>query len=213
MRALGFVLALGLLGCGDDDGSADAGADVPVVDAPVQDVPAVDAPAVDAPVVDAPVGPAHCGDSLLIAEYDPMTSITIFNPTAEAVDVGETGWVLCQRANYFLLNSIEEGAVIPAGGSHTFDLPAGFQDQDDDGGEVVLYEVSAFASTDAIRDYVCWGTGRAESRRSVAEGAEIWSGDCAPAITGEALRRVPDTDGTGADSYDATGTAEALSCP
>lgn len=212
MTRVWVVLFSIAVGCGDDDGGADAGADAGT-DAPV-DVPVVDAPVVDAPV-DAPVdsGPAHCGDTLVIAEYEPMVSFTLYNPTSEAIDLTGTPWSVCQRPNYFQLDILEPGVTIPANGSHTFAMPAGFFDQDGDAGELGLYEVGAFANPDTIRDWVCWGTGRPESRRSVAEGAGIWSGDCAPAITGDSLRRIPDTSGTGADSYDPSGTAEALSCP
>ena len=40
-----------------------------------------------------------------------------------------------------------------------------------------------------------------------------WAGACAGAITGDSLRRIPESDGHGAASYDPTGAAAALSCP
>lgn len=205
-------LVCGLLimaACGADDGAVDGGTDAGEEDSALPDSTPSDVP----PDVPVDAGPTHCGDQLIISDINPMESVTIYNPTAEDIELSGTGWVLCQRPNYFLLNVIESGVTIGANASHTFDLPAGFFDQDDDAGEIALYEAGAFGNPDAMSDFICWGTGRADSRLSVAEEAGLWSGECAPAITGDSLKRIAMTSGADAASYDATGATADLSCP
>ena len=160
------------------------------------------------------VGPAHClGIDLLIAAVDPNTSITLFNPTSDTIAIDDFNYVLCRKPDYPPVADLEAGVVIAPGESHTFPWPPTLDDDDDTAGEIALYNFPSFTNSTAQIDYVCWGGGIADGRRNVAESDGEWSGGCAPAITGEALRRVPDTDGRSAASYDATGTAAALACP
>ncbi len=201
MRSLILFTLLAAMGC---DSSVDDSMDASAPDAAVA----------DAPTSDAPMAASHCGgDQLLIAAIEPMVSVTLFNPTDTDMDLSGTGWVLCQRPNYIQLEMIESGVTIEAGGSHTYAFPSAFTDQGVEDGELVLYRRSAFTNPDAQVDYVCWGSGRAENRRSVADEAGLWMGDCAPSITGTRLTRRPDTDGRSAASYDAAGASGPLSCP
>ena len=207
---MSVVLAALAVGCGDDEPMMDAGVDAGPMDA------SPDARMDDAMMADvgADVGELHCAsESLLIAAVDPMNTVTIFNPGPDAVELMGTGWVLCQRPNYIQLEMIEPGVTIEAGAVHEYPMPPAFFDQGDDGGELALYRVASFTNPDTIRDYVCWGSGRTSSRLMTAEEAGIWSGECAPAITGESLRRISGTSGTDAASYDETGTTAELSCP
>ncbi len=224
-RALAAFALLAALALGCDGGEAiDAGAgDAGSRDAGATSDAGHDAghdAAIDA-AIDAAVeadagapGPLHCGgDALVIAAVDPGQTVTIFNPTAGAIDLTGSEWVICDRPSYLPLDTIEPGVTIEAGASHAFAYPSSFVGTDA-GGELALYRRSAFANPDALVDYVCWGTGSAsESRRSVAEMGGDWSGACAGAITGEALTRRPDTDGRDASAYDPTGSSAALACP
>lgn len=158
-------------------------------------------------------GDAHCEATHLILEaVDPGNTITIFNPTSSAVNVDTAGYVLCQRPQYPTLASLQGGVTIPAGGRHAFPWPLTFADTDA-GGEIALYTSTAFVDPTALVDFVCWGTGHIPSRRDVAMSGGDWSGSCAPVITGPALRRIAGTTGTGAASYDPSGTTAPLSCP
>jgi hypothetical protein len=118
----------------------------------------------------------------------------------------------CSQPQYPPLETIDASATIPAGGRHTFDWPSAFADTDA-GGEIGLYSDFMFLNPASLIDFVCWGTGHSPSRKPVAETDGDWAGDCAGAITGESLRRIADTDGKGASSYDPTGAAAPLGCP
>jgi hypothetical protein len=195
-------------GVGTDAGRVDAGTD--------SGTPPIDSgpPPDGGPPPDDGGGSAdECGAGPLVLEaIDPGTSITVFNPTAAAVSIDGSGYVLCQRPAYPTLETLQPGVTIPAGGRHVFPWPATFGSTDA-GGEVALYTSGAFADPDALVDFVCWGTGHLQTRRDVAVAGDDWSGGCAGAITGDALRRVPGTTGADAASYDPTGAAAELACP
>ncbi|MCA9605517.1 MAG: hypothetical protein KC619_07970 [Myxococcales bacterium] len=200
-------------GGGADSGMTDTDSGAMGTDAGGTDAGAVDAGDVDAGDVDAGGGGGgHCaGADLIIEEVDPGTGITIFNPTTAAIDTS-TGYTLCQRPSYPTLATIEAGVMIPAGGRHTFAWPGTFADTDA-GGEIALYSSPSFIDAAALIDFVCWGTGHTPSRLTTAEEDGDWAGACAGAITGDSLRRIPESDGHGAASYDPTGAAAALTCP
>jgi hypothetical protein len=158
---------------------------------------------------DIDAGPAtalHCtGSTVFIAEIDPGTSITLFNPTG--ADINVAGYLLCSRPSYPPISG-----TVPARGTLSIPWPGSFSDTDA-GGEVALYTSGSFGSASAQIDFVCWGTGHTPSRKSVAEADGDWSGACAGAITGAKLSRLPNTDGSGAASYSGAGDVPALTCP
>lgn len=237
-RHLVWLAALSLVafvGCGDDDGGGgtDAGGMADAGGGGTDAGPGEDAggggmdagPAEDAggggtdagPAEDAGGGgAAHCaGDDIFIAAVDPDTGITVFNPTDTDFEVtAHATYTFCSRPSYPTLASLGATATIPANGSHTFDWPVAFSDTDA-GGELALYTDASFTSASSMLDFVCWGTGHGagSSRKSVAEGGGLWSGDCVGAITGGSLKRIADTDGTSAASYDPTGATADLTCP
>jgi hypothetical protein len=160
------------------------------------------------------VGGAHCdATDLIIEAVDPGAGITVFNPTDAAIAIDGSSYAFCSRPMYPTLASIESGVTIAAGASHTFDWPGTFADTDD-GGELALYRTAPFGTADNLIDFVCWGSGHGTpNRQGLAESAGLWTDFCAGAIGGDALTRVPDTDGTDAASYDPTGATEPLACP
>lgn len=158
-------------------------------------------------------GGGHCdATDLIIEAVDPGNTITIFNPTDAAIAIDGSSYAFCERPMYPTLASLESGVTIAAGSSHDFPWPVTFA-SGDAGGELALYATGGFGSAGNMLDFVCWGTGRVgASRQTLAESGGLWSGDCAGAITGDALTRIPDTDGTGGASYDPTGASAALTC-
>ncbi len=210
-------LVIGLGGC-DSDPGADAGggasdAGPRTVDAGGTDAGpiAVDSGTDAGPADAGPMETGHCAAVDLILEaVDPGTSITVFNPTAAPIDT--TNYVFCQQPIYPSLGSIEAGVTIAPGANHMFAWPSGFSSTDA-GGEIAFYRMAGFSNPDNQIDFVCWGVGASPSRKNVAEMDGDWSGDCAGAVTGGSIRRVPESDGRGAASYDPSGAAAALSCP
>lgn len=109
--------------------------------------------------------------------------VVITNIGSESGNLG--GYALCQRPSYFTLSDFE----VPAGqsvaislGGDTFDPPDGalvieevarISALSPDSGEVGLYSISSFSTSDAILGYVEWGSS-GHGRSSVAVGAGIW---------------------------------------
>ena len=165
-----------------------------------------------------PATGAHCdATDILIAEIVPGSSVTVFNPTEADISVSaDLGtYFFCSQPAYPQLSTLDGSATVPAGGTHTFTWEMMGWADTDEGGEVAIYTNAMFGNPASIVDFVCWGTGHAAalSRKDEAEAGGHWSGDCAGAITGDSLARVPGTDGTTAASYDPTGEAAALTCP
>ncbi len=109
--------------------------------------------------------------------------VVITNIGSESGNLG--GHALCQRPSYFTFSDFE----IPAGQSaaislvgETFEPPDGalvieevaqISALSPDSGEVGLYSISSFSTSDAILGYVEWGSS-GHGRSSVAVGAGIW---------------------------------------
>ncbi len=109
--------------------------------------------------------------------------VVITNIGSESGNLG--GYALCQRPSYFTLSDFE----VPAGqsvaislGGDTFEPPDGALVIDEvarisalspDSGEVGLYSISSFSTSDAILGYVEWGSS-GHGRSSVAVAAGIW---------------------------------------
>ena len=105
------------------------------------------------------------GGGLTVSEVVFASGVaTITNTGDEAIDLG--GHWLCNRPTYVALpdQTLEPGATVQIvlGGLET------------GGGEVALYDSRDFGNTEAILDYVTWGSGG--GRQSVAEGGGRWSG-------------------------------------
>ena len=202
-----FLLALA---CDPPPASVDAGppqdAGPVVVDAGPQ---GEDAGPVDA----GESGPAHClAPDLILEAIEIGVSITLFNPTSEAVVMDERNFFLCRRPAYPELSVLEPGVVIEPGGRHVYAWPSNSMFAvDASAGEIGLYRSPSFENGGALLDFVCWGAGIDPGRKGVAESAGDWSGDCAPALAGTVIRRLADTDGLGAASYGEAGAE--LSCP
>jgi hypothetical protein len=195
----GTAAALSASGCGDDGpGPADAGQDV--------HVPAVDG---DVECVDlAPTG--NAANDLVISEVSPGNHIGLFNPTDADIELAGSTYQLCQMPAYV---GITTTGTVPAKGHLLVSWPASFDDSLT-GDEVALYANAIFTDGANIVDFVCWGTGRTitESRKALAEGADHWGGDCVGAVgLGQAVIRIPETNGTSAASY-TLGPAPALEC-
>ncbi|MCZ6662935.1 MAG: hypothetical protein O6951_08430, partial [Actinobacteria bacterium] len=109
--------------------------------------------------------------------------VVITNIGSESGNLG--GYALCQRPSYFTLSDFE----VPAGqsvaislGGDTFEPPDGalvieevarISALSPDSGEVGLYSISSFSTSDAILGYVEWGSS-GHGRSSVAVAAGIW---------------------------------------
>jgi hypothetical protein len=199
----GTAAALSASGCGDDGPSpGDAGPDVQGQDV---HVPAVDG---DVECVDlAPTG--NAANDLIISEVSPGNHIGLFNPTDADIALAGSTYQLCQMPAYV---GITTAGTVPAKGHLLVGWPASFDDSLT-GDEVALYANSNFTEGDSIVDFVCWGTGRiTNTRKALAEGADHWGGDCVGAISaGQAVIRIPETNGTSAASY-TLGPAPALGC-
>jgi hypothetical protein len=109
--------------------------------------------------------------------------VVITNIGSESGNLG--GFALCQRPNYFTLSDFEvpagQSAAISLGGE-IFEPPDGALVIDEvarisalspDSGEVGLYSISSFSTSDAILGYVEWGSS-GHGRSSVAVAAGIW---------------------------------------
>jgi hypothetical protein len=198
------------LGSSDLGGDVDAGADVDAggeVDAG-SDVDAGAAADAGAEVDAGSATPLHCtGSTVFIADIDPGSSIVLFNPTG--ADINLTGYQFCQVPFYEPISG-----TVPARGSLSIPWPSRFTGTDA-GGEVALYTSGSFGSAAAQIDFICWGTGNpgGSSRKGVAEMDGDWSGPCVGAVTGASLTRLPNTDGSGASSYDASDDLSLVTCP
>lgn len=178
-RVIPFLLALLLVAaaCGDDE-------DIPVTTLPDATVPATDAPdATDAPQpTDAPVAtttaPAAAGSpaDLAITEVVFAESATITNLGSGTVSLD--GLWVCNRPNYLALS----GTLGPG---ESVQLTSGDIPVPADGGEVALYSSPDFGSSEAILDYVAWGSGG--GRLGVAADAGIWPDGDAVAVSGASI--------------------------
>lgn len=114
----------------------------------------------DASVSDLPDAP------LQVISVDFSTGVVTLTNTGTA-DYDLTGHWLCNRPSYSELPGqvLEPGAAVDVSVSG---LSA-------DGGEVAIYVSNNFGSSDDIVTYVGWGSGG--GRQSVAEAAQVWSGD------------------------------------
>ena len=158
-----------------------------------------------------PAGAAHCGEgNLIIQAVEPGTSITLFNPTVAPIAI-ESAWRLCGQRRYSPVDSLTTDTSVPAGGTVTLSWP-GSLDSTPAAGELALYSSTSYGAPAAVLDYICWGTPM-NDRKVTAETGGEWSGDCAASITGGALTREPNSDGTSAASYDPAGGSAALACP
>ncbi|MEM7606327.1 MAG: hypothetical protein AAF411_13300 [Myxococcota bacterium] len=214
-----FALAMG---CGDDDGGTTpdmaTGADMATGTdmATGEDMAAGEDMAVaetGAPACP-DLGPTQGADNLVISQYDLATGeIEFFNPTGAAIPLD--GLVLCSRPVYEVISG--SGVSVPAGGYAVFTADGGFRGADGDGGELALYDSTSYNSRAAMIDFVCWGTGRASSRQSVANeelGSEVlWDGDdCGGSVSGGAVRRSTGSAGTTPGDYDFSSAFAATAC-
>jgi hypothetical protein len=230
---LGLTLLTGLaFGCGDDDGPVGPGTDAGMRDAGTRDSgggtdagpddddagPDEDAgPEEDAGGVDGGGG-GSCPDlmptepaAVIISQINLATrEVELFNPRSEPVTFGTHQW--CQRPRYEEMTTTGPITIAP-GAYAVHSLPAGWLGTGSAAsGELAIYADGSFGSSGSIIDFVCWGTAPGTSRKSTAEAAGIWSGDCAPAPTMGAIVRRPSTAGDGASSYDTTAAFEATTC-
>jgi hypothetical protein len=163
-------------------------------------------------------GPVECTDlaptggtdgDLIISEVSPGNHIGLFNPTDADIDLSTSTYQLCQMPAYA---GISGAGTVPAKGYLLVSWPGNFGTSLT-GDEVALYANATFTEGANIVDFVCWGTGRlTNTRKALAEGADHWGGGCVGALTlGQAVIRLPETDGKTAESY-TLGTAPALEC-
>lgn len=114
--------------------------------------------------------PAASSSGVEVIAVDFVAGIaTVANNGTETVDLA--GHQLCNRPTYVALPNQTLGP------GETIDVSIGGLTQD--GGEVGLYTSGDFGSSDALVDYVTWGSGG--GRLSVAEEAGQWSGSPATA--------------------------------
>jgi hypothetical protein len=148
---------------------------------------------------------------LIISEVSPGNHIGLFNPTDADIDLSTSTYQLCQFPAYA---AISGGGIVPAKGYLVVSWPGTFGTSLT-GDEVILYaNANNFNEGANIVDFVCWGTGRAaaSSRKALAESADHWGGGCTSALSaGQAVIRLPETDGKDAASY-TVGPAPALEC-
>ncbi|MEM6396376.1 MAG: T9SS type A sorting domain-containing protein, partial [Bacteroidota bacterium] len=111
---------------------------------------------------------------VVISEIDASGQIEIFNGTDEMVPVGD--WWLCNFPTYRQLSSlfVECGDLNLLPGEVV--VVSGFVGFDAVDAELGLYETNSFGSSDAIRDYVEWGSS-GHGRSQVAIDAGIWIAD------------------------------------
>ncbi len=237
VRRMKYGVWLGVLllafGCGDDDGGTDAGGDSAMMDSGGDDAGGDDAGGDDAGGDDA--GGDDAGDDdaggddagaddagatcpdlmpvgareLVISQIDiDGSQVELYNPGDEDVLLGEH--VFCSRPSYQDVAGLGP-STIPARGYALYTLPPSFQLVAGGAGELALYSERSYRSGDAMLDFVCFDGDRATSRKSVAEGAGLWSGECGAAGSGAIMRTVS-TAGTSSGDYEVAGEFLATSC-
>ena len=186
------VLALVAAACGDDSAgpTTTAGSPTPTTAAPTS-----------APSNDSSTTIASVGDGGAVFA---MTSVTL-SASGRAVliqNVGSSsgnlsGFALCQAPAYHTFGDIELGPgefiavslggddfVAPAGAKETVTANVGRIDAED--GELGLYSKREFSNSDAIVDYVEWGS-TGHRRSGVAVEAGIWSSGDFVATTADSV--------------------------
>ncbi|MCA9616329.1 MAG: hypothetical protein H6721_05480 [Sandaracinus sp.] len=149
--------------------------------------------------------------AVIISQINLATrEVELFNPRSEAITFEMEQF--CQRPLYGRVTATGAATLGP-GEYGVYTMPSGWLGTGTTGsGELAIYADSSFSSTGSIIDFVCWGTVPGNTRKSFAEGAGIWEGDCAPAPTAGAIVRRVSTAGDGASSYDTTAAYAATSC-
>ncbi len=201
-----------------DAALADAApADAALADAAPADAAPADAAPPDAEVPDAPFaacnGPlepqpdgstvADPEPAIVISEINPGDYIEVYNRSDTAVDLSMAPFaddVWCSFPRY---PGLSPQIVIPALSYAVLDWDSILDTAADDaGGEMAIYiNGSGFTDPTEINDYLCWGS-HTGGRKSVAESAGKWTGDCLPAIPANgAINRLPDNIGTSATDY------------
>lgn len=211
-------IALLLAACGDDGG--DDGNNTPDAAQQAPDAATPDAAAgPDAMVVCAerldPIDDGSDATSagglpvIVISEVKPDEYIEIYNTTDQALNLDTLGgWRWCARPQY---PGISQDLVIPALSYLRLTDPTSINTEAT--GEMAIYIDNGFATPASVADFVCWGDGTPTSRKTTAEAAGKWTGDCAPAIpAGGAIHRKIGTDGNSADDYDVTLTPSGQTC-
>ncbi len=149
---------------------------------------------------------------VIISEIKPGEFIEVHNTTDADVDLSSVVWQWCSPLSYAV---VATSVVIPPKGFATLNWPSNFFNSTATNGEIILFLDTVGFFNDATRqlDYVCWGTGP-KIRKTQAEGVGKWSGDCAAAFSEDgSIRRKANTDGTTAESYEITVTADPTDCP
>lgn len=149
---------------------------------------------------------------LWISEISPGNFIELHNATLSDIDLSLSAYQLCSRPSYMAVGPLSGGTpVLPALGYVTLPWPPTFTDTDA-GGEIALYDGMNFNDATLMVDFVCWGVNPHLSRKTEAESAGKWSGDCAPALSAGSIQRLPATDGTTDASYDTISAPDPTDC-
>lgn len=146
---------------------------------------------------------------LIISAIDPGEWIEVFNPNDTPYDFDQSDGDLCEPFVYQRFDAASPGTVLAPGGYARLPWPGNFGASDEAGGEIMIYNFAGGHSQNDIADFVCWGSGNASTRKGEAEAVGKWIGDCAPAISaGQTIRRLVDTDGITAASYNSSAPPE-----
>jgi hypothetical protein len=159
----------------------------------------------------APTGTPH---KLIISQVVPGVGIEVFNAGTTAVDVHDI-W-FCSSFDYQNANATSGKTSIAPGAFVVMDWPdtPNYAVATSTAGELLLYSDSEFPSPENLQSYVCWGAYvDGTGRKTDAFDTEIYTDDCAPALTNGAISRKPGTNGRGQDSYDTAAVPALADCP
>lgn len=141
---------------------------------------------------DSTVTPGATGTFTEIPPQAGTPRLVLVNPSANTIEIQNQGlgtidvsqWQLCANLNYVSLQAVAKDATNNANPSVftagerlivSWALPDG-------GSELGLYDSASFASSDAMQDYMVYGTPVSRPRESVAVAANLWS--ASTAVTG-----------------------------
>jgi hypothetical protein len=155
---------------------------------------------------------------LIISEIVPEMGIEVFNPGTTAVPINQI-W-FCSQFDYKQAPAISGKTEVAPGASVALSWPEGLEGMNyglatSAGGEMLMsVGADQFPTENTTEGYVCWGNHVGGRKDDVTVGVDLlYTGDCAPALTGGAIARKPSTNGMDATSYDTTVAPSLADCP
>jgi hypothetical protein len=152
---------------------------------------------------------------VIISQIVPGMGIEVFNPGTAPVNIS-TIW-FCSDFDYQQVTAPSGKTAIAPGAFVVLSWPTTYV-ASATGGELLMNLDTFGPAPDNVQSYVCWGNhsgGREPSTQDgIAAGVDqLYSGACAPPMTGGALSRKPGTNGMDASSYDSAAAPSLADCP